>query len=158
DTVQHRGPSAIGIDTLYMSHGLIPEAFLRGCGVPDAHIKNLSLLLGAMQPIQFYRYFISYSSKDVTLARQLRKQLGAEQLQIWITSEDRRSGRHQDRHTISANDKLLVILSPDSCQARQVMAELRKARTAELRDNRRKLFPIRLMSEEALRDWECIDP
>ncbi len=49
DTVRHREPSTIGIDTLYLSYGQIPEVFLRGCGVPDAVIKNLPLLLGTTQ-------------------------------------------------------------------------------------------------------------
>ena len=34
------GPSTIGMDTLFRSKGKIPEAFLRGCGVPDALIVN----------------------------------------------------------------------------------------------------------------------
>src|SRR5882672_1247740 len=32
---RHEGPSTIGIDTIYRSHGKIPELFLRGAGVPD---------------------------------------------------------------------------------------------------------------------------
>ena len=35
DSVRHAGPSTIGIDTLFRSKGKIPEAFLRGCGVPE---------------------------------------------------------------------------------------------------------------------------
>ncbi len=31
DTIQHTGPSTIGIDTVYKSKGKIPESFLRGC-------------------------------------------------------------------------------------------------------------------------------
>jgi uncharacterized protein YjbI with pentapeptide repeats len=38
DTVRHDGPSTIGIDTIYKSHGQISEAFLRGCGVPETFI------------------------------------------------------------------------------------------------------------------------
>src|SRR5258708_6447626 len=30
ETVEHQGPSTIGIDTIYRSHGNIPESFLRG--------------------------------------------------------------------------------------------------------------------------------
>jgi hypothetical protein len=30
ETVRHDGPSTIGIDTIYRSHGKIPLAFLRG--------------------------------------------------------------------------------------------------------------------------------
>ena len=39
ETVRHRGPSTIGIDTIYRSQGNIPEAFLRGAGVPDSFIE-----------------------------------------------------------------------------------------------------------------------
>jgi uncharacterized protein YjbI with pentapeptide repeats len=49
DTVEHRGPSMIGIDTLCLSQGKIPEAFLRGCGVPETLIKNLPFLLNTTQ-------------------------------------------------------------------------------------------------------------
>jgi len=39
ETVTHRGPSTIGPDTIYRSQGKIPEAFLRGAGVPDDFIS-----------------------------------------------------------------------------------------------------------------------
>ena len=64
DSIKHRGPSTIGIDTLFRSQGNIPEAFLRGCGVPDALIVQQRALVGAMEPIQFYSCFISYSTKN----------------------------------------------------------------------------------------------
>src|SRR5436305_1459291 len=51
ETIQHLGPSTIGVDTLYKSGGNIPEAFLRGCGVPNSLIEYLPSLIGAMQPI-----------------------------------------------------------------------------------------------------------
>src|ERR1039457_753021 len=35
ETVIHYSPSTIGIDTLYKSHGNIPDDFLRGAGVPE---------------------------------------------------------------------------------------------------------------------------
>jgi uncharacterized protein YjbI with pentapeptide repeats len=37
--LRHEGPSTIGIDTLFLSKGKIPESFLRGCGVPEDFIK-----------------------------------------------------------------------------------------------------------------------
>jgi hypothetical protein len=37
------------------------------------------------------------------------------------------------------------------------MTELRKARKAERRSGKRKLFPVRLVDFYALRDWECFD-
>src|SRR6266403_1192924 len=64
DSVKHRGPSVIGIDAIYASHGRISEAFLRGCGVPESFITQMHSLVGAEDGIQFYSCFISYSTKD----------------------------------------------------------------------------------------------
>lgn len=46
DTVEHKGPSSIGIDTICRSGGRIPEAFLRGAGVPDEFIAYIGSLVG----------------------------------------------------------------------------------------------------------------
>ena len=40
ETIMHLGPSTIGIDTIYKSHGKIPEAFLRGCGCPTSSLPT----------------------------------------------------------------------------------------------------------------------
>ena len=37
------------------------------------------------------------------------------------------------------------------------MTELRKARKAERQSGQRKLFPVRLVDMETLRDWESFD-
>jgi uncharacterized protein YjbI with pentapeptide repeats len=54
DSIRHLGPSHTSTGTPIRSRGKIPEAFLHGCGLPDAWIANLPALLGAMEPIQFY--------------------------------------------------------------------------------------------------------
>ena len=41
EAVQHSAPSTVGVDTLVRSRGRIPEAFLRGCGVPATWIEFL---------------------------------------------------------------------------------------------------------------------
>jgi hypothetical protein len=56
-TVQHDGPSTIGIDTLYHSQGNIPEVFLRGAGVPEEVITYMKSLVGS--PFEFYSCFIT---------------------------------------------------------------------------------------------------
>src|SRR5437763_372446 len=38
ETLRHQGPSTIGIDTIYRSHGNFPEAFLKCAGVDDTFI------------------------------------------------------------------------------------------------------------------------
>src|SRR5262249_55277617 len=59
EKVTHIGPSTIGIDTLYNSQGKIPEAFLRGCGLPEEFIIYSRSLVG--KAIEYYSCFISYS-------------------------------------------------------------------------------------------------
>lgn len=44
EKVRHRGPSTIGIDTLYKSKGRMPKVFLQGCGVLDNFAYMASLV------------------------------------------------------------------------------------------------------------------
>jgi hypothetical protein len=66
DSIRHEGPSTIGIDTIYRSHGNIPEAFLKGADVDNTFITYIRSLVG--KPIEYYSCFISYSSKDDAFA------------------------------------------------------------------------------------------
>jgi hypothetical protein len=54
-------------------------------------------------------------------------------------------------------DKLLLVLSESSLRSEWVMTEIRKARKAEVREKRRKLFPLRLVDFKTIQDWECFD-
>src|SRR5258708_6622489 len=75
ETVNHDGPSTIGIDTIIKSQGKIPEIFLRGAGVPPSIIEAIPSLVDSLKPIDFYSCFISHSSRDQELAEQLRSNL-----------------------------------------------------------------------------------
>jgi hypothetical protein len=160
DSVVHRAPSTIGIDTLYRSGGKIPASFLRGCGAPDEFIAYLPSLIGAQQAIQFYSCFISYSSKDEEFCKRLHARMRDEHLRVWFAPEDVKGGEklyEQIDRAIQMHDRLLIVLSEESLKSKWVMTEIRRARKTELREGRRKLFPIRLCSYEQLRDWKCFD-
>ena len=160
ESVRHSHPSIIGIDTLYLSGGKIPESFLRGCGVPDELIAYLPSLVGARQAIQFYSCFISYSNKDEEFCRRLYSRMRDEHLRVWFAPEDVKGGEklyEQIDRAIQMHDRLLIVLSEESLKSKWVMTEIRRARRTEVREGRRKLFPIRLCSYEQLRDWECLD-
>src|SRR5947207_5735175 len=72
---------------------------------------------------------------------------------------------------IQVNDRLLLALSEHSMNSEWVKTEIRKARQAELRLPKssetsevfprqrqyQKLFPIRLVSLDRIRDWSCFD-
>jgi hypothetical protein len=160
DRVDHFGPSEISVSTLIRSRGKIPEVFLRDCGVPDPVIAHLPSLIGAMSPIQFYSCFISYSTKDEEFARRLRSRMVQEKLRVWYSPEDIQGGKklhEQIDEAIRGYDKLLLVLSPNSMNSEWVKTEIRKARKAERQENRRKLFPIRLVDFDAIREWECFN-
>ena len=46
ETSEHLGPSSLSINTLILSQGLIPDAFLRGTGVPDAFLELVHQMVG----------------------------------------------------------------------------------------------------------------
>jgi uncharacterized protein YjbI with pentapeptide repeats len=57
ETAIHLGPSSIGVDTLYLSKGEIPEVFLRGAGIQEDLIPNIKALV--RRPFEFYSCFIT---------------------------------------------------------------------------------------------------
>jgi hypothetical protein len=159
-TVRHNGPSIIGLSTIYRSEGNIPEAFLLGCGVHESFIAQIRALIGAVQPLQFHSCFISYSTKDEEFAWRLRARMRQAELRVWFAPEDMKGGDKlydQIDRAIQYHDRLLLVLSESSMQSKWVETEIRRARKAELKENRQKLFPIRLVSYEALQRWICID-
>jgi hypothetical protein len=92
ETVTHSAASDISIGTIYRSAGNIPEVFLRGCGVPESFIVQIPALVAAMQPIQFYSCFISYSGKDEEFARRLHSRMREAELRVWFAPEDMKGG------------------------------------------------------------------
>lgn len=145
DTVKHLGPSIIGIDTIYLSRGNIPEIFLRGVGAPDPLITYARSLINT--PIEYYTVFISYSSKDEVLAHRLHADLQAHGVRCWFAPEDMKIGdkiRARIDEAIYLQDKLLLLLSEHSIASAWVENEVEAALENEDRQQREVLFPVRL--------------
>jgi TIR domain/Pentapeptide repeats (8 copies) len=160
EEVAHSRPSEISISTIYLSEGKIPNVFLRGCGVPEAFIVQIPALVAAIKPIQFYSCFISYSRKDEEFARRLHGRMRQSGLRVWFAPEDIKGGEklyEQIDHAIQVHDRLLLVLSENSLRSNWVEREIRRARKVELKEGRRKLFPIRLTDFGTLQDWVCVD-
>jgi len=158
ESVEHSGPSSIGIDTIYRSEGKIPHIFLRGAGVPEHFIEYMTSLVGT--GIEFYSLFISYSHQDEEFAKRLHSNLEANGVRCWYAPEDMPGGKKLHEEIDSAirmHDKLLLILSENSMKSEWVKTEISKARKREIKEGQRVLFPIRLCSFGELRDWECFD-
>lgn len=160
ERVIHKGPSTIGIDTVYRSQGHIPEAFLRGAGVPEEFITQIPALVASVSPIQFQSCFISYSHEDNEFAKRLHSAMQSENLRVWFAPEEMKGGKklhEQIFQAIQLHDRLLLVLSNESMKSEWVMTEIRRAKKVEREENRRKLFPIRLVDFETIQKWECFD-
>jgi hypothetical protein len=158
ERVNHLGPSSVGIDTIFRSKGRIPEGFLRGVGVPEEFITYMKSLV--TNPIEFYSCFISYSMKNHEFADRLYSDLQNKNVRCWFAPHDVQGGKklHQQiDEAIRLHEKVLLILSTESMNSEWVKTEIAKARQRELSEKKRVLFPVRLVSFEAIRDWECFD-
>jgi uncharacterized protein YjbI with pentapeptide repeats len=147
EAVKHKGPSSVGIDTIYRSGGNIPEVFLRGAGVPEPFIVQMKSLVAAMSPIEFYSCFISYSSKDQECAERLHADLVSKRVRCWFAPEDLKIGsklRPSFDEAIRVHDKLMVLLSEHSVKSPWVEKEVETAFEKERQQKRTVLFPIRL--------------
>jgi uncharacterized protein YjbI with pentapeptide repeats len=159
DSVNHTGPSTIGVDTLFKSDGKIPNVFLRGTGIPEDFITFLPSLL-VLRAIQFYSCFISYSHHDKEFSQRLHSRMRSEHLRVWYAPEDMQGGRklHEEIfNAIQIHDKLLLVLSERSMKSEWVSTEILRAKRVEREENRRKLFPIRLVDFKSIQKWECFD-
>jgi hypothetical protein len=83
-----------------------------------------------------------------------------EKLRVWFAPEDIKGGEklyEQIEQAIQMHDRLLIILSEESMQSEWVLSEIQRARKAEIRENRRKLFPISIVDFRAIQNWERFD-
>src|SRR5260370_1320457 len=156
ETVEHDGPSSIGIDTIYRSEGHIPETFLRKAGVPEDFLTYMHSLVA--HPIEYYTCFISHSSRDQEFADRLYTDLQSKGVRCWFAPEDMKIGDKISRRideSIAQYDKLLLILSAHSVASWWVEYEVEKALAKERQAQRTVLFPIRLDEQiiQSTTDW-----
>ena len=158
ESVYHALPSTIDHRTLGKS-GPLPLSFLRGCGLPDKFIDYIPSLF-INQPVELFSCFISYSAKDKAFAERLHADLQNEGVRCWFAPHDLQGGRkihEQIDEAILVYDRLLLIISEASMHSEWVQTEIAKARKREMREDRRMLFPVRLVDFNTLLKWECFD-
>jgi hypothetical protein len=128
DSVQHLGPSTLGLDTLVRSRGDLPAPFLRGAGVPDHIVNYMRELNGGAPP--FYTCFITHADEDQEFAIRLAADLQSRGVRCWTYRDTAALGpriyKKSDR-TLRVYDKLLVICSKDSLQHNHVLREMERA-------------------------------
>ncbi len=164
EEARHYAASTIGVDTIQLSKGKIPEAFLRGCGLNDAEIEFTKITnpnltneeivkiqyriydLRATQALQISPLFISYSHGDTAFVDRLEKGLNAKGVRFWRDIHDLTSGRIETQidRAIRQNPTVLLIFSKNSMNSDWVQHEVRKARELEKELGRDALCPIAL--------------
>lgn len=155
ETLQHEGPSTVGIDTLYKSKGKIPPAFLCGCGVPDRALERFAGM-GVHEDAVFATYFVSGSEEDRGFCQRLCTRLRELRLRSWPILEH--SGAAGLGRGAAAADKLIVVFSETSFAEDWLVTEICQTRLREQEEDRRIIFPVRLLPAERVRSWKCLDP
>jgi uncharacterized protein YjbI with pentapeptide repeats len=164
ESVDHRGPSHISMDTFLLSEGKIPEVFLRGCGLSDLDIEYAKLSnpelgmeeidkilykirqLRAARALQISPLFISYSDADSSFVDKVGNSLTKKGIRFWHHIHDRKAGRMEiqiDR-AIRQNPRVLLVLSESSLSSDWVEHEVRTARALEKEIGRDVLCPVAL--------------
>ncbi len=147
ESVRHLGPSTIGMDTLIASHGQIPDAFLRGCGVSDDLIDFAHTLA---QIPQYFSVFLSYGPQDEGLGTRLSHDLQANHVRCWNYSLDLKLGGMGGRIYLSpgqvmrTRQKLVVLISQSEIHSDWLPDEMKVVFTQEEQAQRDILVPITL--------------
>jgi uncharacterized protein YjbI with pentapeptide repeats len=164
ESIEHKGPSIIGTETLSLSNGTIPEVFLRGCGLSDWEIESAKLHqsslsneeitnvvyrihdLRAHQAIQINPLFISYSHVDSPFVDEIEKYLKEKGVRFWRDIHHSVAGRMEKQIdlAIRLNPTVLLVLSSHSVQSDWVEHEARLARKLEIETKRDVLCPVAL--------------
>jgi uncharacterized protein YjbI with pentapeptide repeats len=157
-------PSSVGFDTLQMSKGNVPEAFLRGCGWSDWEIVAARLYSRNLGPdeavdlatrlydarvrcaVQISPVFISYSHRDSQFVDLLQRHLDGHGIRSWRDVHDLKAGRMESQlaRAIKLNPTVVLVLSKRSVDSDWVEWEAAEARELEKTTGRDVLCPIAL--------------
>jgi uncharacterized protein YjbI with pentapeptide repeats len=119
ETIRHLGPSGIDNLTIFHTKKMLPEVFLRGCGVPEIVIQYLPFMRD--QAIDFYSCFISHSHADRSFARRLHDTLQGRGIRCWLDEKDLALGDDLSEgiyRGIRYWDKMLICCSKSSLTGR----------------------------------------
>lgn len=152
-TVRHAGPSNIGIDTVYRSHGCIPEVFLRGAGVPESFIGFIKSLEGQRQ--QMYACTIVCAGKDQRFSDRLYADLQAHGIRTWYFPKYAKRTKEffQEIQVYQRIfDKVIFVCSKHSLNPRSIAHEIDANLKRERMEHKDVFYPILL--DDFLSSWE----
>ncbi len=177
DSILHRGPSSIGVDTLRRSLGQIPESFLKECGLSSWEIEaakfynpDLSeaeridiayeiVRIQSESAVQISPLFLSYSHADGAFVEAIEDKLNAKGIRFWRDVHDMKAGRIEKQidRAMRLNPTVLLVLSEHSVESDWVEWEASKARELE-RQYRKESTPRDVLCPVALDEaWKTCD-
>ncbi len=147
EQVIHICSSHLSVDTFLRSHGEIPEAFLRGVGLPNTLITALgSLQRSLLPPIACV---LNYWPHDQEFASRLYEDLQQQGVRCWLNAQDR--GIHRlGYYSLYVSMPHILILSQLSVpyqwkdEEEWVYQEVIDLMASEQWEKKRLLIPVRL--------------
>ena len=140
DQVRHDAPSTVGLDSLFRSHGQIPESFLMGAGLPTAAAGFLEAAKADTTSLR--ECFIACIDQDEEFAKTLRDDLRDQGVRCWVFSQLVRGNALVDRHSASdqeeverwlrSYDKLVVLGSAASLEVEVILNDITHAKQMQL--------------------------
>ena len=148
DQVRHDAPSTVGLDSLFRSRGQIPEAFLKGAGLPNAALGFLETARGDTTCLG--DCFISCIDEEEEFAKRLRDDLRDQGVRCWVFSQVVRGNPLVDRHSTSDQEeierwvrsyqKLVVLGSAASLEVEAILNDITHAKQLQLSTEKWSLF------------------
>jgi uncharacterized protein YjbI with pentapeptide repeats len=164
ESVDHRGPSHISMDTFILSKGRLPDVFLRGCGLSDADMEYAKLsnpelgmeelkkilykihALRTAQTMQISPLFVSYSQANSQFVDKIGGKLAERGIRYWRDIHELKAGQMEKPvdGAVRQNPTVLLVLSKDSLSSDWVEHEVRTAKGLEQETGRHILCPVAL--------------
>ncbi|AOS83718.1 hypothetical protein BIU88_05880 [Chlorobaculum limnaeum] len=158
DAITHRGPSEVSISTVYRSQGQLSDVFMRGCGLPESMIEHVRAISG--QPFDYLSCIISHSMRDRNFVERLYADLQSQGIRCWLCPDTLKSDRYIDGHidrTTQCCEKMLVIVSDAGMKGEWMKNTVINGVRRESREGQRLLFPVSLVKESKLDEWDLTD-
>ena len=140
DQVRHDCPSTVGLDSVFQSHGQIPEAFLLGAGLPEAALSFLDPAKSDSTSLR--EVYIACIDEDEAIATKLRDDLRAQGVRCWVFSQLVRGSALVDRHSASDQeeierwvrdyDKMIILGNAASLEAETLLNDITAAKQMQI--------------------------
>jgi hypothetical protein len=130
DEIVHLGPGVIDLQTVLWSASEWPTEFLRGCGLPENFIANLSEF--SDNSVSFERSLLWFAEEDSDFARQLLRALRQRGVRCWPAACSSFSDTRDDMQSkIDCTNVLIVCASNVSLEHPHLEAAVRSALARE---------------------------